>query len=147
MEVRPAGPEPRIVARPRLTPGPQPSTLGLPASQPPAASKHLTTMTSDEDLVARAIDGGTESVNQLVKRWERPIYALAYRTLGRDEDARDVTQETFLREFRSIGGFRGQAKFSSWLYRIALNLCRDWLRRERRTPVVQAPEGIDVIEM
>ncbi len=104
-------------------------------------------MTSDEDLVARSIDGDTESFNQLVKRWERPIYALAYRTLGRDEDARDVTQETFLRAFRSIGGFRGQAKFSSWLYRIALNLCRDWLRRQRRTPVVQAPEGIDVIEM
>ena len=70
-----------------------------------------------------------------------------YRTLGRDEDARDVTQETFLRAFRSIGGFRGQAKFSSWLYRIALNLCRDWLRKERRAPVVQAPEGVDIIEM
>jgi len=104
-------------------------------------------MTSDEDLVARSIDGDTDSFNQLVRRWERPIYALAYRTLGRDEDARDVTQETFLRAFRSIGGFRGQAKFSSWLYRIALNLCRDWLRRERRAPVVQAPEGVDVIEM
>ena len=104
-------------------------------------------MTSDEDLVARSIAGDTDSFNQLVKRWERPIYALAYRTLGRDEDARDVTQETFLRAFRSIGGFRGQAKFSSWLYRIALNLCRDWIRQERRAPVVQAPEGIDVIEM
>jgi RNA polymerase sigma-70 factor (ECF subfamily) len=104
-------------------------------------------MTSDEDLVAQSIAGDMDSFNQLVKRWERPIYALAYRTLGRDEDARDVTQETFLRAFRSIGGFRGQAKFSSWLYRIALNLCRDWLRRERRAPVVQAPEGVDVIEM
>jgi RNA polymerase sigma-70 factor (ECF subfamily) len=104
-------------------------------------------MTSDEDLVARSIDGDTDSFNQLVRRWERPIYALAYRTLGRDEDARDVTQETFMRAFRSIGGFRGQAKFSSWIYRIALNLCRDWLRKERRTPVVQAPEGVDVIEM
>ncbi|MEO5823727.1 MAG: sigma-70 family RNA polymerase sigma factor [Vicinamibacteraceae bacterium] len=104
-------------------------------------------MTSDEDLVARSINGDTDSFNQLVKRWERPIYALAYRTLGRDEDARDVTQETFLRAFRSIGGFRGQAKFSSWLYRIALNLCRDWMRKERRAPVVQAPEGIDIIEM
>ena len=44
-------------------------------------------------------------------------------------------------------GFRGQAKFSSWLYRIALNLCRDWMRRERRTPVAQAPEGVDLIEL
>ena len=88
-----------------------------------------------------------DSFNQLVLRWERPIYALAYRVIGREEEARDVCQETFLRAFRSIGGFKGQAKFSSWLYRIALNLCRDWIRRERRTPVYQAPEGVDVIEM
>ena len=88
-----------------------------------------------------------DSFNQLVLRWERPIYALAYRVIGREEDARDVCQETFLRAFRSIGGFRGQAKFSSWLYRIALNLCRDWIRRERRTPVLQAPEGVDVVEL
>jgi RNA polymerase sigma-70 factor (ECF subfamily) len=67
--------------------------------------------------------------------------------IGREEDARDVCQETFLRAFRSINGFRGQAKFSSWLYRIALNLCRDWIRRERRSPTVQAPEGVDVIEL
>ena len=89
----------------------------------------------------------SESFNQLVLRWERPIYALAYRVIGREEDARDVCQETFLRAFRALNGFRGQAKFSSWLYRIALNLCRDWVRRERRTPVVQAPEELDVIEM
>ena len=47
----------------------------------------------------------------------------------------------------SQAGFRGQAKFSSWLYRIALNLCRDWIRRERRAPVVQPPEDVDLIEM
>jgi len=55
------------------------------------------------------------------------------RVLGREEDARDVCQETFLRAFRSIKGFKGQSKFSSWLYRIAVNLCRDWMRRERRS--------------
>jgi RNA polymerase sigma-70 factor, ECF subfamily len=104
-------------------------------------------MASDEELVTASMGGDTESFNQLVRRWERPIYALAYRTLGREEDARDVCQETFLRAFRSLNGFRGQAKFSSWLYRIALNLCRDWMRRERRAPVVQAPEGVDVVEL
>ena len=83
----------------------------------------------------------------IVLRWERPICALAYRTIGREEDARDVCQETFLRAFRALPGFRGQAKFSSWLYRIALNLCRDWVRRERRAPVVQAPEGVDLMEL
>jgi RNA polymerase sigma-70 factor (ECF subfamily) len=102
---------------------------------------------SDEELVTRSIGGDADSFNQLVLRWERPIYALAYRQLGREEDARDVCQETFLRAFRAIGGFRGQAKFSSWLYRIALNLCRDWVRRQRRTPVVQMPEDVDAMEM
>ncbi len=102
---------------------------------------------TDEELVARSMAGDAESFNQLVLRWERPIYALAYRVIGRDEDARDVAQETFLRAFRALPGFRGQAKFSSWLYRIALNLCRDWIRRKKRTPIVDMPEDVDFIEM
>jgi RNA polymerase sigma-70 factor (ECF subfamily) len=104
-------------------------------------------MRTDEELVARSKTGDTESFNQLVRRWERPIYALAYRTLGREEDARDVTQETFLRAFRALSGFKGDAKFSSWLYRIALNLCRDWIRKERRAPLVPVPEGVEVEDM
>ena len=102
---------------------------------------------TDEELVAKSISGDADSFNELVLRWQRPIFALAYRTIGREEDARDVCQETFLRAFRALPGFRGQAKFSSWLYRIALNLCRDWIRRERRAPVVQPPEDMDLIEM
>ena len=102
---------------------------------------------TDEELVARSKTGDTESFNQLVKRWERPIFALAYRTLGREEDARDVTQETFLRAFRALSGFKGDAKFSSWLYRIALNLCRDWMRKERRAPMVAVPEGVEVEQL
>ena len=91
---------------------------------------------TDEELVALTTTGDSDSFNQLVARWERPIFALAYRVIGREEDARDVCQETFLRAFRGIKGFQGQAKFSSWLYRIALNLCRDWIRRERRSVVL-----------
>jgi len=102
---------------------------------------------TDEELVALSIGGDVESFNQLVLRWERPIFALAYRVIGREEEARDVVQETFLRAFRGIGKFRGQAKFSSWVYRIALNLCRDWIRRERRAPILPTPEGVDVIEL
>jgi RNA polymerase sigma-70 factor (ECF subfamily) len=102
---------------------------------------------TDEELVDRSKTGDTESFNQLVRRWERPIFALAYRTLGREEDARDVTQETFLRAFRALPGFKGDAKFSSWLYRIALNLCRDWMRKERRTPLVAVPEGVEVEQL
>jgi RNA polymerase sigma-70 factor, ECF subfamily len=102
---------------------------------------------TDEELVARSMGGDLDSFNQLVLRWERPIYALAYRVIGREEDARDVAQETFLRAFRALKGFKGQAKFSSWLYRITLNLCRDWIRREKRTPVAQPPEGVDIVEL
>jgi RNA polymerase sigma-70 factor (ECF subfamily) len=102
---------------------------------------------TDEELVARSMSGDLDSFNQLVLRWERPIYALAYRVIGREEDARDVCQEAFLRAFRALGGFKGQAKFSSWLYRIALNLCRDWIRRERRQPLAQTPEGVDLVEL
>ena len=95
--------------------------------------------TTDDQLVALAAGGDTDAFNQLVVRWERPIFALAYRVLGQEDDARDICQEAFLRAFRAIGGFRGQAKFSSWLYRIALNLCRDWIRRERRVTMVAPP--------
>ena len=102
---------------------------------------------TDEELVALSSGGDVESFNQLVLRWERPIFALAYRVIGREEEARDVVQETFLRAFRGIGKFRGQAKFSSWVYRIALNLCRDWIRRERRAPILPTPEGVDVVEL
>jgi len=105
------------------------------------------TQLDDEELVAKSIGGDADSFNELILRWERPIYALAYRTIGREEDARDVCQETFLRAFRALPGFRGQAKFSSWLYRIALNLCRDWILRERRAPVVQPPEDVDLMEL
>jgi len=87
---------------------------------------------TDEALVERAAAGDTEAFNQLVTRWEHTIHGLAYRVLGREEDARDVTQEAFLRAYRGLARFKGQARFSSWLYRIALNLCRDWMRRQRR---------------
>jgi RNA polymerase sigma-70 factor (ECF subfamily) len=102
---------------------------------------------TDEELVARASAGDLDSFNQLVARWERPIYALAYRTLRREEDARDVVQDAFLRAYRGLKGFKGQAKFSSWLYRITLNLCRDWARRERRAAIVQVPEGSDPADL
>ena len=102
---------------------------------------------TDEELVASATAGDLEAFNQLVSRWERPIFALAFRTLGREEEARDVVQEAFLRAYRGLRAFKGEAKFSSWLYRITLNLCRDWMRKQRRTPVVAVPDGVDPLEM
>ena len=51
-----------------------------------------------------------------------------------------------MRAYRALPGFKGEAKFSSWLYRITLNLCRDWIRRQRRAPVTQMPEDLDALE-
>ncbi len=111
------------------------------------SSERADMIATDEELVARSIAGDTDSFNQLIVRWERPIYALAYRQLGREEDARDIVQDAFLRAFRALPGFKGEAKFSSWLYRITLNLCRDFMRRARRAPFLPVPEGMDVTDL
>src|SRR5262247_1660619 len=84
---------------------------------------------SDDQIIERTLAGETDAFSLLVRRWERPIYGLSLRMLGRDEDARDVCQETFLAAFRNLRKFRGDAKFSSWLYRIALNACHSRLRK------------------
>lgn len=87
---------------------------------------------TDEIIVQRALTGDAEAFGEIVRRWERRIFALAYGMLGREEDARDATQETFLAAFRNLRGFRGEAKVSSWLHRIAVNQC---ITRQRQARV------------
>jgi RNA polymerase sigma-70 factor (ECF subfamily) len=87
--------------------------------------------TSDEQIVERALSGDADAFGELVRRWERRIFALAYGMLGREEEARDATQETFIAAFRNLRGFRGEAKVSSWLHRIAVNQCITRQRRAR----------------
>ncbi|HZH91474.1 MAG TPA: sigma-70 family RNA polymerase sigma factor [Pyrinomonadaceae bacterium] len=87
--------------------------------------------TSDEQIVERALSGDADAFGEIVRRWERRIYALAYGILGREEEARDATQETFIAAFRNLRGFRGEAKVSSWLHRIAVNQCITRQRRAR----------------
>ena len=92
----------------------------------------METLATDEIIVERALTGDAEAFGELVRRWERRIFALTYGMLGREEDARDATQETFLAAFRNLRGFRGEAKVSSWLHRIAVNQC---ITRQRRSKV------------
>lgn len=92
----------------------------------------METLGSDELIVERALTGDAEAFGEIVRRWERRIFALTYGMLGREEDARDATQETFLAAFRNLRGFRGEAKVSSWLHRIAVNQC---ISRQRRSKV------------
>ena len=88
--------------------------------------------TNDEQIVERALMGDADAFGEIVRRWERRIYALAFGMLGREEEARDATQETFMSAFRNLRGFRGEARVSSWLHRIAVNQC---ITRQRRARV------------
>ncbi len=87
---------------------------------------------TDEQLLAAVQGGDTRSLGTLFDRWERPLYRFVSRMLPRHEDARDVCQETFLRILKKSHRFRSGSRFSTWMYQIALNLCRDQLRRRRR---------------
>src|SRR6266542_1122445 len=100
--------------------------------RPDATTNQMETATNDEQMVERALSGDPEAFGEIVRRWERRIFALAFGMLGREEDARDATQETFLAAFRNLRGFRGEAKVSSWLHRIAVNQC---ISRQRRSKV------------
>ncbi len=106
---------------------------------------NMETATSDEQMVKRALAGDAEAFGEIVRRWERRIFALAYGMLGSVEDARDATQETFIAAFRNLRGFRGEAKVSSWLHRIAVNQCITRQRRARvraETPLEDDAEGV-----
>ncbi|HZH30516.1 MAG TPA: sigma-70 family RNA polymerase sigma factor [Pyrinomonadaceae bacterium] len=98
----------------------------------PVETRMVTAETSDEQIVERALNGDADAFGEIVRRWERRIYALAYGMLGREEEAREATQETFIAAFRNLGNFRGEAKVSSWLHRIAVNQC---ITRQRRARV------------
>lgn len=98
-------------------------------------------MSDDAALVKAAAAGDTSAFATLVQRHERRIYNLAYRMVGAD-DAADATQDAFLAAYRRLDSFRGDAAFSTWLYRIAVNACYDLLRTRARTPdpVEEVPE-------
>jgi RNA polymerase sigma-70 factor, ECF subfamily len=86
---------------------------------------------SDEELVEAFQLGDSSAFDILVDRWDRKIQGAIYRILGPGEDVRDLSQEAFLKAYRGLRTFKKEARFSSWLYQIALNLCRDRLRRRR----------------
>lgn len=86
---------------------------------------------ADEQLVDLAISEDPDAFGEIVRRWERKIFALCFGMLTREDEARDAAQETFIAAYRNIGRFRGEAKVSSWLHRIAVNQCLTVKRRQK----------------
>jgi RNA polymerase sigma-70 factor, ECF subfamily len=85
---------------------------------------------SDSELITRVQDGRTQDYQALVERYQSSVYALAYRMLGRREEAEDATQDTFIRAYRSLDSHVAGAEFWPWLRRIAINCCLRKLPRE-----------------
>jgi len=118
--------------------------FGLNADQEAESLRQLCPFEST--LVARLRLGEMEAFDQLVEEYQSLVYALALRILNNAEDARDATQETFLKVYRHFGHFRGEASLKTWICRIAINQARSadrWLRRRRRndTTSLDAPWG------
>jgi RNA polymerase sigma-70 factor (ECF subfamily) len=101
---------------------------------------------SDETLASALRDGDDSALDALMLRWQLPLRAYLYRHLQNEADALDLAQDTFVRIYRHRGAYREGARFSTWMFQIALNLCRDHARRRTRRPLVAldtAPDFAD----
>ncbi|WNX85303.1 sigma-70 family RNA polymerase sigma factor [Agathobaculum sp. NTUH-O15-33] len=103
-------------------------------------------MSEDKNILARARRGELPAFEELVTLYEKRVFAVALRSSGSPEDAADITQETFLRAWRGMDSFRGDSGFSTWLFRIAMNLCVDYARRKNAAPLTQPLVGEDDME-
>lgn len=86
----------------------------------------------DELLIKRAQKGDIDAFEELIAKHEKRIYNIALRTMKNPEDAKDMAQETILKIYRAIAGFKGDCTFAVWIYRITVNTCLDELRRKKK---------------
>lgn len=101
-------------------------------------------MSLDEQaLVARARNGDVAAFERLIAAYEKKVFNLAYRLCGDREDAADLAQEALVRVYRALGSFREKAQFSTWLYRIVVNVCLDFRRSRGRRQVLSLDAPLD----
>lgn len=96
---------------------------------------------SDEETIRAVLTGDVGRFAELVDRYQAWVQRVAFSFLGNYEDARDVSQDAFVSAFRALGRFRGGARFSTWLYRIVVNECKDAFKHRARRPMAVASVG------
>lgn len=87
---------------------------------------------NDGELIRQFCNGQTQAFNLLVSRWQKPMLNFLYRFLGNAQDAEDVNQKTFMKVYQKLSGLKDVEKFQVWLYQVAANQARDFLRRQKR---------------
>lgn len=102
-------------------------------------------MLTEEDLISKSRNGDIAAFEELISRFDRKIYTVAYRFMGNYDDASDVAQEALIRAYQAIKTFRGDSSFYTWLYHIVSNVARDELRKRSRnlTTSIDAPVSND----
>ena len=100
----------------------------------------------DRELIERSRRGDVNAFDKLVRRYERTIYNVAYRLCGSHDDASDIAQEAFVRSWNNLKSFRGDAQFSTWLYRIVTNVFLDDRKKKRARVTVSLEESVDLDE-
>jgi RNA polymerase sigma-70 factor (ECF subfamily) len=111
-----------------------------------AIAKAAVPVDDDADVVARYRRGEPRAFDELVRKYQRPIYHLALRYVRNPDDAKDVAQRAFVRAFQALDGFRGGSSFKTWLYRITVNLALNHLRDHARERPAEIHEGALVAE-
>ncbi len=100
----------------------------------------------EKALIERCKRGDLAAFNDLVRKYEKQVYNFAYRLTGNYDDANDVAQDSFLRVFNAIGSFRGDASFSTWLFRITTNVFLDERKRAKAHPQASLDEYLELGE-
>jgi len=104
-------------------------------------------MLSEEQLIKKSQQGDIKAFEELVLQYQNKIYALAYRYMGNEEDAYDMSQEAFIKAYKSLRSFKGKSSFGTWLYRVVSNICLDELgRRKRRIVPLSLDEPLATLD-
>lgn len=104
----------------------------------------------DEELIELIINGKTELFSELINRYQNKVYSTAYSYTRDYEEAKDLTQEIFIKIYNNLAGFQNKSQFSTYLYRVAVNRCIDWTRKKRPKTIsilfCQDDENVDIYD-